>query len=267
MTEPRINPKEMCPEVLFATPAVDHQFAVCFQRSMMETQWLLAQHGVTSGVLVRPGDCFVDKARNKLVGDFLVQFPYTENFFFLDDDIGWEPAKVLEFLRRPDPVVAGVYPKKSDSEDKWPCSFAVNEETGELYEDQGMYLAVLAPPGFMRIKRNVLETLAAQASVFEDREVDGRVVSYPYIFESGRGADGKYWGEDFTFCRKVREAGFPIWVDPNITFKHQGIRIWEDTLANALPVFRHRAKLYAEGKIDRETGDIIDDVEKSQAAA
>src|SRR5260221_11519844 len=89
------------PDVIFATPTLSHSFCVHYHRSIMETSWLCMANGITTGVMVRPGDCFVDKERNKLVTDFLREFPCTQNFFFLDDDIGWPHQNVVELLRGP----------------------------------------------------------------------------------------------------------------------------------------------------------------------
>ncbi len=239
-------PGRVYPDVIFATPTLSHSFCVHYHRSIMETSWLCMAHGITTGVMIRPGDCFVDKARNKLVTDFLREFPGTPNFFFLDDDIGWPPEKVLEFIQRPDAVVAGAYPKKGEYRD-FPCSLALDPNTGELIESQGLFLAIMAPTGFLRIKTPVLEKLAEQANLFEDITPDGQYASYAYIFETGRGADGKYWGEDYTFCRKVADAGYHIWIDPDIAFKHQGIRTWEDRLSNHMETFRRRAKMIHAG--------------------
>jgi hypothetical protein len=251
-----VTPDHLCPQVIFATPTLGHSFSAHFMKSLQETQWMLSAHGITSGCMVRPGDCFVDKARNKLVTDFLREFPATQNFFFLDDDIGWPPEKIVEFIQRPDPVVAGVYPKKSEDID-WPCTFALNGETGDLIESEGMILATMAPTGFMRIKRHVLERLAERASIFSDDAPGGERLDYHYIFECGRGGDGKFWGEDYTFCKKITAAGFHIWIDPNIVFKHQGVRTWEDRIFDHLPTFRARAKAVAEGRLDPETGEIM----------
>lgn len=254
-----VVPDELCPNVIFATPTYSHSFVAHYMRSLQETQCLLTANGITWGCMVRPGDCFVDKARNKLVTDFLRVFPKTENFFFLDDDIGWTAEKALEFILRPDPIVAGVYPKKSEEVD-WPCTFAVSHE-GELIESEGLILATMVPTGFMRIKRHVLEKLAAESNIFSDEAPGGERLDYHYIFECGRGEDGKFWGEDYTFCRKVTAAGLNIWVDPNITFKHQGVRTWEDRILDHLPTFRRRAKAASKGLLDPNSGKIMDGIQ------
>jgi O-methyltransferase len=256
MSEP--NPPELCPNVIFATPTLSHSFSAHFMRSMQETLWMCAANGITTGCMVRPGDCFVDKARNKLVSDFLREFPGTENFFFLDDDIGWPPEKAIEFIRRPDPIVAGVYPKKSEEID-WPCTFALDKDKGDLIESQGLILATMIPTGFMRVKRHVLEKLCFESAVFTDQAPDGDLQEFFYLFESGRGGDGKFWGEDYTFCRKAQAAGYYLWVDPAITFKHMGLRTWENRILDHLPKFRERAKAIAEGRYDAETGKVRED--------
>lgn len=240
-------------QVVFATPTVNHAFSPHYLRAMQETQWLLGANHIMSAVMVLGGDCFVQKARNKLVTDFFRDFPDTENFFFLDDDIGWEAQKVLEFLRRPDDVVAGVYPKKSADLD-FPVSLVAHPETGELIESQGLFQAVMVPTGFLRIKRHVLEMLARQSTTFFDMTPGGTYQEYHNIFEAGPGDDRKFWGEDYTFCRKLHDCGVPIWVDPHITFKHQGVWTWENRMADHLPTFRDRAVKMRQGLIDPDTG-------------
>jgi hypothetical protein len=256
------EPQRGGPDVIFASPTLSHSFSVHYNRSIMETIWLLSASGITAGIMVRPGDCFVDKARNKLVTDFLRDFPDTQNFFFLDDDIGWEAEAAVKFIRRPEDILAGAYPKKAETRD-FPVTLAWDESTGDLIESQGLHLAVMAPTGFMRIKRHVLEALTAKAEMFEDITPDGDYASYHYVFESGRGYDGRYWGEDYTFCRKAKEAGFNIWVDTDIHFKHQGIRTWEDRLSNHLHVFRNRARAMYEGR-DANDGRGINDLGQLQ---
>ncbi len=233
------------PDVIFATPCFGFKIEPTHKKSATQTEWLLAKHGISSGYMERNGDCFVAKARSKLVTDFLQQFPQTQNFFFIDDDVGWPPPKVIEFLMNPYPIVCGAYPKKSKEVD-FPVTLA--SKNGELIKNEyGHCLAMLAPAGFMRIKRDVLERLVETCNTFTDLEPDGEIHTFSNIFEAGRAEDGRFWGEDYTFTRKVQILGYDIWCDPDIEFDHSGHFTWRDSLGAHLETFAERAReLYAQ---------------------
>lgn len=227
------------PFPIFATPSLNHTVTLDFLRSWTNTVWMLKDAGIKHGRIDRGGDCFIDKVRNKLVQEFL-DGPGTE-LFFLDDDLGWPAQKVMDFIHRPEPILAGVYPKKSDDAD-WPVALDADIETGELVTDQGLYLASFAGSGFLRIKREVLETLVPLVPRFNDVEMGGRIASYPQLFKTGIDERGWYEGEDVSFFRLARQHGFDLWVDPNIDFKHRGGKTWGGNLSNHLDAFRARAK-------------------------
>jgi len=240
--------------VIFATPSLDHRVCLEFMRSTLETEWLLAEKQIPHGYLVRGGDCFVAKVRNKLAWEFLTKYPMGSHLFFLDDDIGWSAHKVVEFIERDLPIVAGVYPKKSDEPD-WPVEIAADPETGVLIEKDGLVRAHGIPGGFLCIRRDVLEALAVSAPRFKDLELDGSIVEYPAIFNTGIGPDGWFWGEDYVFAKNAAAAGYEIWVDPNIAFTHRGNKKWTGTLSDSLNRFRERgAEAIAARTQDAGTG-------------
>lgn len=225
---------------IFATPSLSHTVTLDFLRSWTNTVWQLKDAGIAHGRADRGGDCFIAKVRNKLVQEFL-DGPGTD-LFFLDDDLGWPAHKVLEFLARPEPILAGVYPKKSDDLD-WPVGLDADGKTGDLVTDQGLYSASFAGTGFMRIKRHVIEAMVEKAPRFKDIEMGGAVGDFPMIFAAGLDADGWFCGEDVAFCRMARAMGFSIWVDPAIEFRHRGGKTWKGALADHLETFREKAKM------------------------
>lgn len=234
---------------IFCTPTLTHTVSLDYLRSWTNTIWLLKEAGIAHGRADRGGDCFIAKVRNKLVQEFL-DGPGTD-LFFLDDDLGWPAPKVLEFLARPEMIIAGVYPKKMDETD-WPVGLEVNADTGELLTDQGLYRASFAPTGFMRIKREVLETMVEGCPRFKDPEMGGKIGDFPYLFQAGLDGDGWFCGEDVAFCRMARAAGFDIWVDPNIDFRHRGGKTWNGNMSSALATFAERATLAARQAKERE---------------
>ncbi len=271
----------MKPMVMFATPVLHHSTCIEYVMSIEKTEWLLARAGITTGHMHYPGDCFIAKVRNKIVTDFLELYPDATDLFFIDDDVGWPAEKVLEFLSRPEDVIAGAYPKRSEYLD-FPCGLAFDQDTGGLIERNGLYLATLAPAGFMRIKRHVLEKLAADAEardrIFFDGDRKGPEIHqkrYYGIFEAGIGPDKLWWGEDFVFTQSWMRLGGEIWIDPNIPFSHRGSHAWKNNLADHLDVYREKGKaameqIKAEAAAEavKEAASVaVEAQEKSEAAA
>lgn len=207
--------------------------------SSLQTDWLLAQQGWTRSYLNHCGDQFIAKARNKLVNDFLVNHPDCDNFFFLDDDLGWPPHKVLEFLERDEDILVGVYPKKQETPD-WPV--VICGDDGNLVEKDGLIKCLRGPTGFMRIKRRVFEGLLPSVPQFLDQNLKGEPEQTPGFFASGVAPDGWFWTEDYIFCQNASNAGFEIWMDPDIEFTHRGNKKWGGCIKDDLPTFRERAK-------------------------
>lgn len=226
--------------VIFSTPSLAGSVTMDYLKSWTNTAWMLKDLGIRHGRSDRSGDCFVDKVRCKLVQDFLDGDG--TDLFFIDDDLGWPAAKVVEFIRRPEPILAGVYPKKSDDLD-FPVALEADMVTGDLITDQGLYLAQFAGGGFLRIKREVLEKLVPLVERFKDIELDGGFKDYPLLFDSGRDSDGWWCGEDVSFFRLARANGYHLWVDPSIEFKHKGSKAWQGNLSEHLDSFRKKAQL------------------------
>lgn len=237
---PKNTPRPPKQLVIFSTPSLSGSVTMDYLKSWTNTAWMLKDLAIPHGRSDRSGDCFVDKVRCKLVQDFLDGDG--TDLFFLDDDLGWPAAKVVEFIRRPEPILAGVYPKKMDNLD-FPVALEANVDTGELITDQGLYLAQFCGGGFLRIKREVLEKLAPLVERFKDIEMDGGFKDYPLLFDSGRDSDGWWCGEDVSFFRLARANGYPVWIDPAIEFKHKGNKVWKGNLSEHLDSFRKKAKI------------------------
>ena len=221
----------------FSTPSLSHSVTLEYLMSALATEKLLLEAGVAHEWANRPGDPFIAKARSSEACDFLATD--ATDLFFLDDDIGWPANKVLEFIQSDAPVIAGVYPHKME-EVSWPCSLEADD--GELIERDGLYRAVLAPTGFMRIKRWVLEKLYENAPPYKEIEASGKTFERRAIFNSGPAQDGQWWGEDYDFCNSCRMNDIEVWIDPNIGFFHRGNKRWAGRMAESIAVFKDKAQ-------------------------
>lgn len=224
------------PYVRFATPSLNHQVTLEYLMSALRTEKLLLDNRIAHEWSNRPGDPFIAKARSSCACDFLKT--EATDLFFLDDDIGWPCEKVLEFVRSDVPVIAGVYPHKME-ELSFPCSLEADGDA--LVEKDGLYRAVLAPTGFMRIKRWVIEKLYEKAPPYREVEADGVTYERRAIFNSGPAGDGNWWGEDYDFCNSCRANGIDVWIDPDVNFYHRGTKKWGANMSASLDVFRAKA--------------------------
>lgn len=222
------------PTVIFATPSTTHSVCLDFLNSAVETDRLMREKGCGVGHLQIGGDCYLWKVRSKLAARFLRDHPDATDLFFLDDDIGWPAAKVLEFLLRPEDILVGIYPKKSDQLD-FPVELLAAPD-GMPIERGGLYRVGSAGAGFCRIKRRVLEQLAEKVAWFKEIE-HGTETAYPGLFSEGI-VDGWAWGEDKYFFALAQQEGFEVWADPDIAFTHRGAKTWRATLSHHLSAFR-----------------------------
>lgn len=155
--------------------------------------------------------CHVDDARNMLVRQFLDS--QASDLVFIDADLGFEPGALRQLLSHDADIVAGSYPQK-----KVELSYPLRWLPGPIEKDErGLIEVKAAPTGFMRIRRRVFEALEPHQQKFWARREDTAPTAI--FFERGF-HEGKRCGGDYYFCKKAREAGFRIYVDPELWFEH-----------------------------------------------
>jgi hypothetical protein len=207
------------PVVLFATPTFDKAVSVDFLTSMLGTVVELTKHGIEWSFRSIAGNQFIDLARNELVDYFLKSPEGFTDLVFIDADQGWDPKVVPRILRYAQPVVAALPPKKCD-----PPTFHSNAITGRI--ENGLFQALEAGTGFMRIKREVFERMdKAFPALAALREQDFGWPHTPY-FQSGNTIYGRL-GEDIFFCRQLVAMGEFLWIDSDVTFTHRGSKAWK----------------------------------------
>lgn len=185
----------------------------------------LKEAGIEVELSIYTGNCHVDDGRNRLVRDFLMSD--CTDMVFLDADVGCPPSNLTQLLGYDADVVAGVYPKKN-GDDQYPVKML----PGEMWSDSRGLLEVQAvPTGFLRMRRHVLERMAAEAVQYNAKNDAPSAI--PLIFER-QVHDGTRWGGDYVFCRKWREMGGKVHIAPEMIFEHSGPDTWSGRVGSWL---------------------------------
>jgi len=177
----------------------------------------LKEAGIDVELSIYTGNCHVDDGRNRLVRDFLMSD--CTDMVFMDADVGCPASNLTQLLRYDVDVVAGIYPKKGGDD-----QFPVKMLPGEIWSDaQGLIEVQGVPTGFLRMRRHVLEKLAAEAVHYNAK--NDATTAMPLIFER-QVHDGTRWGGDYVFCRKWRAMGGKVHIAPEMRFEHSGMQTW-----------------------------------------
>ncbi len=228
--------------VIFMTPAFDYNVTLGFLRSFYESAILLARAGINVDFQAIGGDPYLAKVRNLLVSVCLKNFPQATDFFFLDADIEWDPRAVLALVQRPEPIVAGIYPKKNDIWE-FPAGVRMLPDGKSFQEKNGLLVADLVPTGFLRVKRHVYEEMAAVSPQYKDGTGGGQICWN--LFESGffkedqdDGTAGQWWGEDYAWGRRAQAMGYDLFIYPDIEFGHRGGKTWRNNFNHSVQAVR-----------------------------
>lgn len=205
-------------KVLLATPAY-HAPCAAYTYAISRSRDVLHQNGIQSAYLLLQGNCHVDDARNSIVREFLESD--CTDLMFLDADVDWEPRHLLQLCKRECDVVGGVYPFRREGGEEMPVRMLdSNKPIDGLLEVEGL------PTGFLKIKRHVLEKLAAKAPKFFEKFYETSMVFARPV----PGDDKTRWGGDIDFCNRWRALGGKIYADQELRLGHTATIVMRDSL-------------------------------------
>lgn len=171
----------------------------------------------------------LDAARNFLIDCFLQDKSKPDYLLFLDNDASFPPGAILRLIGHNLPMVCGCMYTTT-----LPPKPTMGQYIGQNAKGKHFYKFGEVVRQIVTLAREKLEEIPkVNALMFDEQvlmEVDGCGMHFtlirrdvlesltpPYFasldYESGG-------GEDFYFCRKVREAGYPIYADLSIHTGH-----------------------------------------------
>jgi hypothetical protein len=172
------------------------------------------------------GESLVSRARNRLACDFLRTD--STHLLFIDSDLIFSPEdvdRIASHAARGVPIVAGLYPKKQ-VQLGWVCNLL---EPSPPADEHDLVPVKYAGTGFLCIAREVLEKMMkthpeARYDPDDGDEWPGDLwdffpVGIRECPETGR---RRYLSEDWWFCQRAWDMGYPVMMDQRIILKHVG---------------------------------------------
>lgn len=198
-----------------------------FVASLAALTAISGQYGVNLlGAIPKVSGPRIAAARNALVRNFLATDG--EWLFMVDDDMVFQSNALAELLKTADkkerPVVGG-FAYAAGRDGYFSTIWTLDEDRNPVRVDD-------YPPGeVLRVVGTGAACLLVHRKVFEKIEEKYGDTPWPWFQETS--LRGHTVGEDFTFCIRVGEAGFPIHVDTSIEFGHEKtVNIDRDFVAN-----------------------------------
>lgn len=166
------------------------------------------------GLAVRQSGPRLAAARNRIVREFL-QSTRFEWLLFIDSDMFWKVDDLRKLINTADaverPVVGGLCFADQNGQ-LFPTIYMLDKNTGSYhvaldYPQDKAFPVDGTGAAFIMIHRRVLERV-------------GAAYTEPTPWFADTIVNGEERGEDLTFCQRVRELGYPIYIDARVKVGH-----------------------------------------------
>ncbi len=196
-------------------------------RSIISDLLILAERGDRVTIFDESGNAMIGDCRGLIVAKFLEGDG--THLVFVDADVSWAAGALVSMVDRDVDFVAGLYPQRRD-----PINFCVRWlPKPELELENGLIEVDGVPAGFMCMSRAMLERMTAQ---YADTQFhcDAAPNSTAYdLFGPYRIGRVKF-GEDYSFCKRWRDIGGKVWIDPEIRMGHCGYKTFVGSIGEWL---------------------------------
>jgi hypothetical protein len=207
--------------ILVATPCLDQKVDAYFVHSLCESIKLGLKHNLDIKCVFLANESILPMARNELFN-----LAYHENYdtmVFIDDDELWEPEGLIEILLSEKDVIAIPVVNKGDKKVEFNIYYdIIKQDIDEYFEIKS------CGTGFLKMSRRVIVDLFESNTelLFRNKKLRN-ICEFTYV-------NGSFVGEDITLCRKIKELGYKIWVNPNYTAYHIGNKMYKGEFKDKL---------------------------------
>jgi len=199
-------------KILIGTPAHDGRVDVWFANSLVNTIKLSMLKGIEVIPVYMAYDSLVQRARNDLVKLAIEEkFDY---LIFIDSDQEWNPEWIFKLITYKEDVIGATVVKKSDN-----IAFNVKALKDGLKQQQnGLIEVECVGTGFLKISKKALQKVWDISPEYKNEGKTCRMVFDVQL------VDGELISEDNVFCQKWRKLSNKVFIDPNMTCNHIGVK-------------------------------------------
>jgi hypothetical protein len=213
-------------KLVIATPFYEVKAYSPYIVSLVNTIRLLNEAGIEYDYYELSGDSYVDRAKNSIVHRFL-QSDAT-HLMMIDSDMAWDIngfARVLKAAVMGAEVVGAGYPCKNNWE-FYGCvpNMEDNQFLGKEIGDMRLLDMWCIPGGFLIYSREAFERARPNLKYYVNPENNEKILE---AFRCNIEESGGRVGEDVYFQLRYKEAGGKLWLMPDITIQHYGVKAWE----------------------------------------
>jgi hypothetical protein len=208
-------------KLMIASPCHHGKVDTHFTLALIQSLYILDHARIQTVVLLPTTGSILAKERNQIVTAFMKSD--CTHLLMVDNDLSWDADAPLKFLNSGKDFIAGVYPARSDRKEVKYIFIGDTNDNGSI-KNEGPLLKMLGvPAGFVMVTKKCIETMqkALPELYYKGIDIDG-IEEDGYVFFNTELEDGKFWGEDYVFCRRATKSGINIWCDPSIYFNHAG---------------------------------------------
>lgn len=230
-----IQPKQ---GLMIATPSHDGNCAFGYALGLTDLALFFNKNNIYFEMARVVGSSLIPHARNSLVDMFLKS--KCQRLLFVDSDQEWTKEAAMMLFQSNRRIIAGVIPHKrfpinlnfnplekdrhffKDHSNKSSMEYA--EYARSNMDQKGEVEVEKAGFGFIMIDRSVFELMNPYVPEYQAFD-NNDTVMHKEIFAMGA-VNGKYMGEDWSFCSLAKKLNIPMYINVNAQVAHQGTFVW-----------------------------------------
>lgn len=208
------------PNVLVGTPAYAGQVNVDYVHALLSFH----RAGVRFSLMTVDKESLITRARNAIISQFHALPDFT-HLLFLDGDVHLEGEAVSRLLSHGKDVIGAPVPLKgTDRQGRqlYNAGPALRREGGLIISDRiGTAVLLLSRSTVTALVDDAASHARVYGTSRDHVESNGEYVAQYDVFQVGV-VDGEYLSEDYWICKRLRDLGFEIHIDPSIPVRHHG---------------------------------------------